>query len=253
MPSVFTKLRRNSKLLGITEPEPNRPLQYTAARQPEKVPIVEHGAKLGPGTYSPPRCRFLELPPELRTQIYDLIASTTRLSPPAVPAKAPRPRAPAFLLACKQTRREFMPILFAMASVSIPITCLDFSPLIRITGGLYRAQLLALRENPNLVIVLKIGMKCSTPQLRRWLTKRAQYMDRLPWNYEIERVKPGNALSRVKMLDAYLGTIAGLKATLHESLQMELLPIEVALIKQRVRDTTQLTGQPLLDFFAGMR
>nr|OQO21581.1 hypothetical protein B0A51_13339 [Rachicladosporium sp. CCFEE 5018] len=231
MPSVFAKLRRNSKLLGTTEPEPNRPLQYTAARQPEKVPIVEHGAKLGQGTHSPPRCRFLELPPELRTQIYDLIASTTRLSPPAVPAKAPRPRAPAFLLACKQTRREFMPILFAMASVSIPITCLDFSPLIRITGGLYRAQLLALRENPNLVI----------------------YMDRLPWNYEIERVKPGNALSRVKMLDAYLGTIAGLKATLHESLQMEVLPIEVALIKQRVRDTTQLTGQPLLDFFAGMR
>ncbi|KAK6436629.1 ferrochelatase hem15 [Oleoguttula sp. CCFEE 5521] len=221
MPSVFAKLRRNSKLLAPTEPEPNRALQYTAARRPEKVLIVEHGSKLGQGMHSPPRCRFLELPPELRTQIYNLIASTTHLSPPAVPAKAPRPRAPAFLLACKQTRREFMPILFAMASVSIPITCLDFSPLIRITGGLYRAQLLALRENSNLVIVLKIGMKCSTPQLRRWLTKRAQYMDRLPWNYEIERVKPGNALSRVKMLDAYLDTIDALKKTLHESLQME--------------------------------
>ncbi|KAK6440843.1 ferrochelatase hem15 [Oleoguttula sp. CCFEE 5521] len=253
MPSVFAKLRRNSKLLGSTEPEPDRPLQSMVVKRPGKVPAVEHDSNPPQDIPSPPRCRFLELPPELRTQIYDLIASTTRLSPPPVPAKAPRPRAPAFLLACKQTRREFMPILFAMASVSISITCLDFSPLVRITGGLYRAQLMALRENPNLVIVLKIGMKCYTPQLRRWLTKRAQYMDRLPWNYEIERVKPGNALTRVKMLDAYLSTIDALKKTLHESLQMEVLPIEVALIKQRVRDSTQLTGQPLLDFFAGMR
>lgn len=142
---------------------------------------------------------FLSLPAEIRNVIYSHVARHTRVlirpTPPTPSkgkfntAKVPptQPAAPGLLLASKQTRAEFLPILLSTAPTSITITDFDFRNLVRITRSLYATELKALRLNPRLTIrcLATQPSKTSLVNLRRWLEQRCRCLDRLPWRYEV--------------------------------------------------------------------
>ncbi|KAF2162980.1 hypothetical protein M409DRAFT_26829 [Zasmidium cellare ATCC 36951] len=133
---------------------------------------------------------FFSLPAELRNDIYELAASeiTLQLFNPT-PSKSQKTKPiPALLLANRQCRNEFLPVLLSTASIKASITDFDFNPLLRVTGSLYSTELKALRANPNLKISLR-AKKCPNdayPNLRRWCINRASSLDRLPWSYGVD-------------------------------------------------------------------
>ncbi|KAK4502223.1 hypothetical protein PRZ48_005648 [Zasmidium cellare] len=132
---------------------------------------------------------FFDLPAELRNDIYSLAASDLilHLFNPSTKTQKQKP-IPALLLANRQCRNEFLPILLSTATIKASITDFDFSPLLRVTGSLYATELKSLRANPNLKISLRTK-KCTNdayPNLRRWCINRASSLDRLPWSYGLD-------------------------------------------------------------------
>jgi hypothetical protein len=117
---------------------------------------------------------FLELPPEIRNAIYEILAVDTALT--LYPTKPRKPLTPvALLLACRQTRREFRKLLLANAQILINISEYHFNNLVRVLENLRDDDLDALKLNGNIWILLHISQVPSRDDrknLRGWVDYR---------------------------------------------------------------------------------
>lgn len=133
---------------------------------------------------------FFSLPAELRNDIYELAAhdSTLHLFNPST-AKSKLKPIPALLLASRQTRIEYLPILLSTASIKATVTDFNFKTLQSVLSSLYSTEQKALRSNNHLTIVLRFK-KCSDDayaNLRRWTTDRASSLDKIAWRYRADQ------------------------------------------------------------------
>ena len=179
----------------------------------------------------PSRPSFFDLPAEIRNVIYELLAEDTVITIPVRKDKQkPPPPVSNLLLASRQCRKEYLPLLYSTAPVVIDIKDFDFSSLMRVVSGLYRTELKALRENSNLIIRLRT-QNCTREDsnaLRRWLLQRGDSLDRLPWRYECAVTEPTTAMGRFRLLreqQYYAVRLMRLQARLEDSLQWELQAI----------------------------
>lgn len=184
----------------------------------------------------PQKLSFFDLPPEIRNVVYQDLASGMTLIVPSTlstPQSARRKQVSlptGLLLASKQCRREFLPLLFATARVRIQVRDFYFKPVMRVAGSLYSTELKALRENPSLIINLRT-QNCAREHLatlRKWLVHRSNSLDKLPWSYEVEVAPTGHDIGRVRQLrevQLYTEDLRRLEGGLEESLQWELAVI----------------------------
>lgn len=166
---MLKKLRRSSK--AKVQPE-----------QPDPISIATVATQKQP--------TFFSLPAELRNDIYTLAAqdSTLHLFKPNN-VKAKTKPIPALILASRQTRVEYLPILLSVSSIQATVTDFNFKDLQRVLSSLYSTELKALRSNNDLVVILKLK-KCSDdvyPNLRRWCTARSTSLDKIAWRYELSK------------------------------------------------------------------
>jgi hypothetical protein len=117
---------------------------------------------------------FLDLPAEIRNQIYLELAAQTSLVLRPTKSKKPVPQS-AFLLACRQTRLEFRKLLLANAQILVYISDYHFCNVIRVFETLPVEDLELLKWNANLWILLQIAHVPSREDyrnLRGWIDYR---------------------------------------------------------------------------------
>jgi hypothetical protein len=218
---MFNKLRRKSRnpasLLATAAPPQSRDhIHYVSTRR---------------------TITFLDLPPELRIKIYELVAKETTLS---LFSNSPKLKPPSLLFTTRQIRAEYRPILLSSAPVQAHIYNYDFSPLIRLVGSLYSTELKALRTNNSLTILLhltdfEVYQREKMSLLRRWAVKRAEHLDALQWSYELAVDQPGRisylaAQARLRKLGHSTLAVRMLQSGVHEGLAAELQPVLEALL-----------------------
>ena len=175
---------------------------------------------------------FFDLPAEIRNDIYDLVAGRTTLRLP-VGKKREAPVIPGLLVASKQCRHEYLPLLYSTVPFLVEVRDFGFGNLTRVVSSLYRTELKAMRNNVRLVIQLRT-QNCTRENLaslRRWLVARADGLDRLPWNYEIIDDGPVTDMGRIRLLrelEYYTRLLARLNGKLEETVQWELHAIIAA-------------------------
>lgn len=213
---MFDKFRRKSKELRATF--------ATAGPSP---PPISNRADSSPPVLKPIPTSFLDLPPELRNQIYELVANQVKSL--TLISTSPKPTPPALFLVNHQIRSEYRPILLSRIPVQTHVHNFDFKPLMRSIGSFYSSELKALRANSHLVIHVQFEKfdpgKTHRDSLRRWAVKRSANLDRLPWSYRCSSpVKEGlvKGLMRVRQL----------MEALDENLRFELEPIELAIVER---------------------
>lgn len=190
---------------------------------------------------------FFDLPAEIRNVIYEHIARNTSVFVPVVSkksAKLPPPPIPSLLLTSTGTRREFRPLLLEISPVTIIIKDYDFINLTRIISSLYNSERLALRLNPQITIRLQIEKvnKESIDHLRRWLTSRADGLDRIPFQYNViwgkhrQIIPTSTQVHRINVyiqrrtdLNHNMEALAQLHMNVGEMMRFELAPIIRAL------------------------
>lgn len=110
----------------------------------------------GEGDHGADQTSFLNLPPEIRNQIYYELAADTTLVLRPTKSKKPPPQN-GLLLACKQTRAEFKKLLLANAQVEIWISEYHFNNVIRVFETLPLEDLDILKLNPDIWMLLQIS------------------------------------------------------------------------------------------------
>lgn len=209
---MLKKLRRNSKQQATTTTTATTaPSPTTSTLSPQKDPTTFH-----------------TLPPELRTQILTLAATSSPTLHLFHPTLTPHP--PALLLTSRQTHAESRSLLLSRAPVRAHITDYDFRPLVRWIGSLYPSELRALRANGGLVVALRLTGRGAGREgmvgLRRWAVRRAGGLDRLGWGYVV--VLDGERRGwekRAVELEAHWSAVRELGESVHESLEFEVQPV----------------------------
>jgi len=222
---VLRKLRRN----------PSKDSTPSSTRNNSHVPTTPASRDDIPSTTPSPQksgLSFFDLPAELRNEIYDLVASTTLLILPPSPTsnnKKDRPPAPVpgLLLTSRQTRREYLPLLYSTAPVAVEIRDFNFLPLLNAVANLYATELKALRLNPNLVLKLRTQncTKDNLAGLRRWVLSRADSLDRLAWRYEVVHPESAGTMGWWRLrkeMGFYRERVAGLRGVVGEAGRWEL-------------------------------
>ncbi|KXL45521.1 hypothetical protein M433DRAFT_134587 [Acidomyces richmondensis BFW] len=224
--AVLRKLRRN----------PSKDSSPSSTTNPSKsnnsiIPASRHDS-IATNSSQKSGLTFFDLPAELRNEIYDLVASTTILTlPPSSNTSNRKDRSlvpvPGLLLTSRQTRREYLPLLYSTAPVAVEIRDFNFNPLLNAVANLYATELKALRLNPNLVLQLRTQncTKDNLAGLRRWVVSRANSLDRLPWRYEVvhpEGVGMMGWWRLRKEVGFYRDRVAGLRPAVGEAGRWEL-------------------------------
>lgn len=221
--AILKKLRRSTKDTGIVIQPGSR--QDSLATQPSYLAATDAN-----------RPTFFDLPAEIRNAIYELLATSTTLSLPfqgKERSKLP-PQVSGLLVASRQCRKEYLPLLLSTAPVSVEVRDFEFTNVMRVVSGLYSTELKALRENPQLIIRLRT-QNCTRENLlalRRWLVRRADSLDRLPWAYEVAVTDPKGVMARHRLvlreLEYYAARLSRLQVRLEDTLQWELQAIVAA-------------------------
>jgi len=227
--AILKKLRRSSKDSVANAHAGAR--EDTLATQPS-CPEAKHAGKL----------TFFDLAPELRNVIYELVATSTTLSLPARKKheKLP-PQVTGLLLASKQCRKEYLPLLYSTVPVVVDVKDFDFRKLMRVVSSLYSTELKALRENRRLIIRMHTHncTRENLSNLRLWLVNRADSSDRLPWRYEIAVTDANFAAGRYRLLRElmrfYAERLARLQVRLEDTLQWELQAVIAAFDSMALR------------------
>jgi hypothetical protein len=137
----------------------------------DKKHVVE---ALLPSERAPAGPSFLALPPEIRNQIYQSLAAETTLTLATSKQRKPPPII-SLLLACHQTRREYMKMLLANAHILISISEYQFGNLVRVLECMPSEYIEALRLNPDLWILLcisRVPSRDDRKNLRGWIDYR---------------------------------------------------------------------------------
>ncbi|KAK5128567.1 hypothetical protein LTR85_003238 [Meristemomyces frigidus] len=221
--AILKKLRRSSKD-AISELQPgSRP--DSLATQPSILAATDAS-----------RPTFFDLPAEIRNAIYELCTTGTTLSLPASKKERNKlpPEVSGLLVASRQCRKEYLPLLYSTAPVIVEVRDFDFTNIMRVVSSLYSRELKALRENPHLCIRLRTR-NCTTDNLnalRRWLANRADSLDRLPWRYEVAVPASNGVIARCRLnmreMEYYAARLARLQVRLEDTLQWELESIIAA-------------------------
>ena len=176
---MFKNIRRNSK-------------QFISTGRRKSAPIVTPDptpASTSDSSSKSTRTTFFDLPAELRNVVYKQIAEETKILVPIPSKKAAKtpPPIPSLMLASKQTRQEFIPLLLEHGTIAFQIKDWDFQPLIRLLRSLYSTELKSLRCNGRLRVCIWLErMDDSGPdRLRKWLVFRSQGLDRLALGYGV--------------------------------------------------------------------
>lgn len=236
--NMFRKLRKNSKQIFHSASSSKR---STSIAEDAVLPDLSY-LRLGEG-----KLTFLDLPPEIRNVIYEDVASSTRLYVSTASAKKkekeskiPPQTTPTLLLASRQVRIEYLPLLLECASISFGVRNFDFRNLMRVSSSLYSTELKALRNNGRLTIRLLATKpsKDSLTSLRRWAQRRTEDMYTLPLNYALawpkltQLVPTSGSVARINtyiqrrgILMQNLEALAGLVKEVPEALQWELQPV----------------------------
>ncbi|KAK0899023.1 ferrochelatase hem15 [Friedmanniomyces endolithicus] len=189
-----------------------------------------------PTAATPGKLTFFDLPAEIRNHIYDLTVSNTILYLPS-PSPEDRKKKPipvcGLLLASRQCRKEYLPLFYSTAPVVIDIKDFDFRNVMKVIGGLYSTELKAFRANNALVLRLRTlnCTKANLDGLRRWLTHRADSLDRLPFRQSREIAYYGERLARMQV-------------KLEDTLQWELQAIVAAFDRKGAELDEALQGVP---------
>ncbi|KAK3113591.1 hypothetical protein LTR53_008976 [Teratosphaeriaceae sp. CCFEE 6253] len=160
------------------------------------------------GTHSPcksiqPDASRLGLPPEIRNQIYEYLATSTTLTvPPVKSRKSPRPVG--LLLACRQTYREYRMLLVSKASIVVLISGFDFTNVIRVLQAMSPKDTAALQTNPRLCMSLFLTHVASAEERRyllKWLNYRAELAseEAIDFDYDVQfnvRLRPPRPAAR---------------------------------------------------------
>jgi len=205
-----------------------------------------------PTAATPGKLTFFDLPAEIRNHVYDLTLSNTVLY---LPSPSPEDRKKksipvcGLLLASRQCRKEYLPLFYATAPVVIDIKDFDFRNVMKVIGGLYSTELKAFRANNALVLRLRTlnCTKANLDGLRRWLTHRADSLDRLPFRYEVFVAGSGGRIScfRQSREIAYYGErLARMQVKLEDTLQWELQAIVAAFDRKGAELAEALQGVP---------
>lgn len=176
---------------------------------------------------------FLDLPGEIRNQIYELSAqnatlrivetSSSKRSKPSSSSSANPISLPGLLLTTKRCRREYLPILLSTAHIEASITNFDFKNVLRVIGGLFPTELRALRTNTHLVLSLLVpssGSQHEFANIRRWAASRADTLDRLPWNYQLASESLSDASAGLRRSCYYRMTF--MSSAVEEGLRWEI-------------------------------
>ncbi|KAK1074130.1 ferrochelatase hem15 [Friedmanniomyces endolithicus] len=189
-----------------------------------------------PTAATPGKLTFFDLPAEIRNHVYDLTVSDTVLYLPS-PSPEDRKKKPVpvcgLLLASRQCRKEYLPLFYSTAPVVIDIKDFDFRNVMKVIGGLYSTELKAFRANNALVLRLRTlnCTKANLDGLRRWLTHRADSLDRLPFRQSREIAYYGERLARMQV-------------KLEDTLQWELQAIVAAFDRKGAELAEALQGVP---------
>lgn len=205
-------------------------------------------------TTGPHELTFLDLPAELRNTIYEHVAATTTLvlrprgGVFTRHLATPSPSPPSLSLVSRQVRRESHPVLLATARVVADVRDYDFRGVGRMAASLYGSELKLLRANARLAVRLHVSRAGGPGRrgrrrgdggddlapLRRWLVKRADSLDRLPWGYEVGWAPaPGlTPVTKREILQAHLVALARYGEGLHEALRWEMAPLVEALERE---------------------
>ena len=128
---------------------------------------------------------FLDLPAELRIEIYNLILRKVVIH--ILPSNSDRQSAPHGLLrTCRQIRHEVLPIMHTSCAIRATITDFDFSGLLAWLARIPVDGHKELAKNPSLNIHFCASEKVpgDLPFLRRWLHDRADpYRPQPSWRY----------------------------------------------------------------------
>ncbi|KAI5364905.1 Putative six-hairpin glycosidase superfamily, glycosyl hydrolase, family 88 [Septoria linicola] len=169
-------------------------------------------------TPDPSRKSFFDLPAELRNAVYELFAADCPLTLSSKTGVTPS----SLLLASRQCRDEYLPILLGTARIQVSITDMNFTKLMVTICGLSDGARKAMASNLSLLIVLRVK-KCGSDvyaNLRAWCQFQAQ-ASTLPsterdeheaevrplWHYIIDPARETNAAQ----LDWYCGRVRVLK------------------------------------------
>jgi hypothetical protein len=217
--AMFRKLRRGGKDTGV-ESKPSTRQNSIVIIQPEAT--------------QPNKLTFFDLPAEIRNQIYELVASDAILTLPLQKkeTKTPPP-VPGLLLASHQCRKEYLSLFLSTAPVIVEVKDFEFRHLIRVVGSLYNSEFKALRLNRNLCIHLRT-QNCTRENLaslRKWLIKRGDSLDRLPWRYEVVHTPPSGRIGYFRLsreLKFYCERMGRMQIGLEDTLQWELQAVIAA-------------------------
>lgn len=238
LPNMFQKLRRNSKHIFQSSGSGKR---NGSVADPSTLPDLSH-LRLGEG-----KLTFFDLPPEIRNVIYEDVTSEMKLYVSCTSAKKkeketkiPPQNTPALLLASKQVRVEYLPLLLERATISFAVRDFDFRNLMRVSSSLYSSELKALRHNPHLTVRLLATKpsKDSLANLRRWAQRRTDDMYTFPVSYALVWPKQTQLVptsTSVHRINTYiqrrtvamqnLEALAALIKDVPEALQWELGPV----------------------------
>ncbi|KAK4899768.1 ferrochelatase hem15 [Elasticomyces elasticus] len=111
---------------------------------------------------------FLGLPPEIRNQIYEHLATTTRLTLPPIKLKK-KPQPVGLLLACRQTHQEYRELLLSTANIVAHIDAFEFGNLMRVLKALQPKDVSALKTNQRLRVSLFLSHVPSREERRAML------------------------------------------------------------------------------------
>lgn len=129
---------------------------------------------------------LLDIPAELRTEIYDQLISRCFVVPGADGQPKHLPSNLKLLRVCKQTKLEFEPLLLRCRSVPTTIVGFDFSELRHVLLSLTVEDGEFLRDMQRLCIKLRVGSNCkgAADSVRQWVGTCADTMGHV-WNYQI--------------------------------------------------------------------
>ena len=237
--AMLRKLRRGSKD-SIPSSVPTERRDSVFATQPPS-----------PVASTPGKLTFFDLPAEVRNEIYDHVACDGILYLPSPEDRKKKLSVPlcGLLLASRQCRKEYLPLLYSTTPVLVDIKDFDFQNLVRVVGGLYSTELKAFRANKRLIIRLRTlnCTKANLDSLRRWLSNRANSLDRLPWQYEVFIADTTGRIGcfRQSREIAYYGErLARMQMKLEDTLQWELQAILAAFDRKGVELDEILQGVP---------
>ncbi|KAK5118132.1 hypothetical protein LTR62_004179 [Meristemomyces frigidus] len=224
MSGVLRKLRRGSKDTGNT----------STPQETRHDSIATEGATL-PLALIPGKPTFFDLPAEVRNEIYDCVASDAILYLPSPEDRKKKLdyQGCGLLLATRQCRKEFLPLLYSSAPLVIDVKDFDFSNIVRVVGSLYSTELKAFRANKRLILRLRTAncTRANLDGLRRWLVHRADSLDRLPWRYEVFVAEPIGRLGvfrQSRETTFYAERLTRMQWKLEDTLQWELVAIIAA-------------------------